>query len=63
MMGLDAGERHHRPDHDRIIFAGLPGTAAWAVGMLVGINMVFGGSALIAMVPARSIHVRATPAR
>ena len=54
MMGLDAGERHHRPDHDRIIFAGLPGTAAWAVGMLVGINMVFGGSALIAM----ALHAR-----
>jgi hypothetical protein len=32
-----------------IIFAGLPGTAAWAIGLLVGINMVFGGSALIAM--------------
>src|SRR6266404_4588567 len=32
-----------------IIFAGLPGTAAWAIGLLVGINLVFGGSALIAM--------------
>jgi len=32
-----------------IILAGLPGTAAWALGLLVGINMVFGGSALIAM--------------
>jgi|SRR5579863_9233550 len=32
-----------------IIFAGLPGTAAWALGLLVGINMVFGGSALIGM--------------
>ncbi|MGO9401126.1 MAG: HdeD family acid-resistance protein [Xanthobacteraceae bacterium] len=32
-----------------IIFAGLPGTAAWALGLLVGINMVFGGAALIAM--------------
>jgi uncharacterized membrane protein HdeD (DUF308 family) len=32
-----------------IIFAGLPGTAAWAIGLLVGINMVFGGAALIAM--------------
>ncbi len=30
-----------------IIFAGLPGTAAWAIGLLVGINMVFGGVALI----------------
>jgi uncharacterized membrane protein HdeD (DUF308 family) len=32
-----------------IIFAGLPGTAIWALGLLVGINMVFGGAALIAM--------------
>ena len=32
-----------------IIFAGLPGTAAWALGLLVGINMLFGGAALIAM--------------
>jgi uncharacterized membrane protein HdeD (DUF308 family) len=32
-----------------LIFFGLPGTAAWAIGLLVGINMVFGGSALISM--------------
>jgi uncharacterized membrane protein HdeD (DUF308 family) len=32
-----------------IIFAGLPGTAAWALGLLLGINMLFGGSALISM--------------
>jgi uncharacterized membrane protein HdeD (DUF308 family) len=32
-----------------MIYAGLPGTAAWAIGLLVGINMVFGGLALIAM--------------
>jgi uncharacterized membrane protein HdeD (DUF308 family) len=37
-----------------IIFAGLPGTAAWAIGLLVGINMVFGGAALIAM----ALHAR-----
>jgi uncharacterized membrane protein HdeD (DUF308 family) len=30
-----------------MIFAGLPGTAAWALGLLVGINMIFGGSALV----------------
>ena len=35
-----------------IIFAGLPGTAFWALGLLVGINMVFGGAALIAMAMA-----------
>ena len=37
-----------------IILMGLPGTAAWAIGLLVGINLVFGGSALIAM----ALHAR-----
>lgn len=37
-----------------MIFAGLPSTAAWAVGLLVGINMLFGGAALIAM----ALHAR-----
>jgi len=37
-----------------IILVGLPGTAAWALGLLVGINMLFGGSALIAM----ALHAR-----
>jgi uncharacterized membrane protein HdeD (DUF308 family) len=37
-----------------IIFAGLPGTAAWALGVLVGVNMIFGGVALIAM----ALHAR-----
>jgi uncharacterized membrane protein HdeD (DUF308 family) len=37
-----------------IIVAGLPGTSAWAIGLLVGINMVFGGTALIAM----ALHAR-----
>ncbi len=32
-----------------IILAGLPGTAAWALGLLVGINLLFGGVALIGM--------------
>jgi uncharacterized membrane protein HdeD (DUF308 family) len=32
-----------------IIFAGLPGTATWALGLLVGINLVFGGTAMIGM--------------
>jgi uncharacterized membrane protein HdeD (DUF308 family) len=32
-----------------LIFFGLPDTAAWAIGLLVGINMIFGGTALIAM--------------
>jgi uncharacterized membrane protein HdeD (DUF308 family) len=37
-----------------MIFAGLPSSAIWAVGLLVGINMVFGGTALIAM----ALHAR-----
>jgi uncharacterized membrane protein HdeD (DUF308 family) len=32
-----------------IIIAGLPGTALWALGLLVGINMIFGGVAMIGM--------------
>jgi uncharacterized membrane protein HdeD (DUF308 family) len=39
-----------------MIYAGLPATAVWAIGLLVGINMVFGGSALIAM----ALHARNT---
>jgi uncharacterized membrane protein HdeD (DUF308 family) len=30
-----------------LIYAGLPSTAAWAIGLLVGIDLVFGGTALI----------------
>jgi uncharacterized membrane protein HdeD (DUF308 family) len=41
-----------------IILAGLPGTAAWAIGLLVGINMVMGGAALIAM----ALHARGATA-
>jgi uncharacterized membrane protein HdeD (DUF308 family) len=36
------------------IFSGLPGTASWAIGLLVGINLVFGGSAVVAM----ALHAR-----
>ena len=32
-----------------MIFLGLPATAAWAIGLLVGINLIFGGSALMAI--------------
>jgi len=39
-----------------IIILGLPSTAAWALGLLVGINMVFGGSAVISM----ALHARTT---
>jgi uncharacterized membrane protein HdeD (DUF308 family) len=37
-----------------ILFAGLPGTAAWALGLMVGINMIFGGWALVWM----ALHAR-----
>jgi uncharacterized membrane protein HdeD (DUF308 family) len=37
-----------------IILIGLPGTAAWAIGLLVGINMLFGGVALVVM----GLHAR-----
>jgi uncharacterized membrane protein HdeD (DUF308 family) len=41
-----------------VIFAGLPGTAAWALGLLVGINMLFGGASLIAI----ALHARSSGA-
>src|SRR4029078_3369913 len=37
-----------------MILAGLPSTAAWALGLLVGINMIFGGAARSAM----ALHAR-----
>ena len=37
-----------------IIIFGLPGTSAWTLGLLVGVNMLFGGSALI----ATGLHAR-----
>jgi uncharacterized membrane protein HdeD (DUF308 family) len=37
-----------------IIIAGLPATSSWAIGLLVGINMLFGGAALISM----ALHAR-----
>jgi uncharacterized membrane protein HdeD (DUF308 family) len=38
-----------------IIIFDLPGTSAWTMGLLVGINMIIGGAALIAM----GLHARA----
>src|ERR1700719_1058324 len=32
-----------------LIITGLPGSALWAIGLLVGINLVFGGASLIGM--------------
>lgn len=37
-----------------LIFAGLPSSAAWAIGLLVGINLIFGGAALMSM----ALHAR-----
>jgi uncharacterized membrane protein HdeD (DUF308 family) len=39
-----------------MIWAGLPSTAAWALGLLVGINLLFGGSSMIAM----ALHARSS---
>jgi uncharacterized membrane protein HdeD (DUF308 family) len=38
-----------------ILLAGLPGSGLWALGVIIGINMIFGGWALIAM----ATHARA----
>ena len=32
-----------------LVIAGLPGSADWAIGLLVGINLLFGGATLIGM--------------
>jgi uncharacterized membrane protein HdeD (DUF308 family) len=41
------------------VFVMLPGAAAWVIGLLVGINLVFGGVALIGMaMQARDIDPR-----
>jgi uncharacterized membrane protein HdeD (DUF308 family) len=39
-----------------IILSGYPGTAAWALGLLLGVNMIFGGSALVGM----ALHARSS---
>jgi uncharacterized membrane protein HdeD (DUF308 family) len=40
-----------------LLFSGLPGTALWALGLLVGINLLFGGWALIFMALHARSHV------
>lgn len=40
-----------------VILAGLPGAAAWALGLIVGFNLVFGGASLIAMALAARSEV------
>ncbi len=32
-----------------LIFTGLPGSAEWAIGLLAGLNLMFGGTSLIGM--------------
>jgi uncharacterized membrane protein HdeD (DUF308 family) len=41
-----------------LLLIGLPGTALWALGLLLGINLIFGGWALIFM----ALHARSSPA-
>jgi uncharacterized membrane protein HdeD (DUF308 family) len=41
-----------------LLFLGLPGTALWALGLILGINLIFGGWALIFM----ALHARPTSA-
>jgi uncharacterized membrane protein HdeD (DUF308 family) len=41
-----------------LLLIGLPGTALWALGLLLGINLIFGGWALIFM----ALHARPTAA-
>jgi uncharacterized membrane protein HdeD (DUF308 family) len=42
-----------------IILVGLPGTIAWALGLIVGINMIFGGASMIGM--ALAAHAEQLP--
>jgi uncharacterized membrane protein HdeD (DUF308 family) len=39
------------------LLVGLPYTAAWAIGLIVGINLIFGGASLVAM----ALHARSAP--
>jgi uncharacterized membrane protein HdeD (DUF308 family) len=40
-----------------VIFAGLPGSIAWALGLIVGLSLVFGGTSMIVM--ALAAHAEA----
>lgn len=40
-----------------LLLTGLPGTALWAIGLIVGINLLFGGCALLAI----ALHSRTDP--
>jgi len=45
-----------------ILLAGLPGSAVWALGIIIGINMLFGGWALIVMALAARANAPGSPA-
>jgi len=45
-----------------MLLAGLPGTAVWALGLLIGINMIFGGWSLVWMALHARSEVMATTA-
>jgi uncharacterized membrane protein HdeD (DUF308 family) len=45
-----------------MLLAGLPGTAVWALGLLIGINMMFGGWSLVWMALHARSEVMATTA-
>ena len=46
-----------------MLLAGLPGTAVWALGLLLGINMIFGGWALVWMALHARSEATASPAQ
>jgi uncharacterized membrane protein HdeD (DUF308 family) len=46
-----------------ILLVGLPGTALWALGLLIGINMIFGGWALILMALSAPTESPGTPVK
>lgn len=44
-----------------LLFAGLPGTALWAVGLLLGINLIFAGAAYLALGTSVSTQENTSP--
>ena len=46
-LAADLGPRRHRDPF--MVITGLPSSAEWAIGILVGINLLFGGATLIGM--------------
>lgn len=46
-----------------MILSGLPGPYTWMLGMLLGVDLIFSGSALVALVIASDEAITAAPAR